>query len=187
MIVIYESHILFESKTWTCLHKGDLIIHATIVSALVPCGITGSTCRKSPPKIITLPPNRSSTPVMSLNVRYKASNAYRLVIGASSHMITIVRRINSAKSDCLLIEQIDVGSGFSGILNLECVVLPPGMRVVAIPNVVVVSAMHHLLRNDANSDRYKYVLPIPLGPSKKNTLLSPRSITPLISLKAKDR
>lgn len=102
-------------------------------------------------------------------------------------MITIARRINSAKSDCLLIEQIDVGSGFSGILNLECVVLPPGMRVVAIPNVVVVSAMHHLLRNDANSDRYKYVLPVPPGPSKKNTLLSPRSITPLISLKAKDR
>ena len=49
--------------------------------------------------------------------------------------------ISSAKSDCLLIEQVDEASGVKGILNLECVVLPPRSHVVAMPDVDMAIAM----------------------------------------------
>ena len=49
--------------------------------------------------------------------------------------------ISSTKSDYLLIEQVDEALRIKGILNLECVVLPPGSYVVAMPDVDMAIAM----------------------------------------------
>ena len=49
--------------------------------------------------------------------------------------------ISSTKSDYLLIEQVDEALRIKGILNLECVVLPPGSHVAAMPDVDMAIAM----------------------------------------------
>ena len=58
---------------------------------------------------------------------------------------------------------------FIGILNLECAVRPPGIIDAAIPDVAVAIAIWPMERTFASNALYKYVFPVPPGPSTKNT------------------
>lgn len=56
-----------------------------------------------------------------------------------------------ANSDYLNTVHIDSDVGSSGIINLECVVWPPGRIVAAISNVDVVSAIKPSCRSTASN------------------------------------
>ena len=94
-----------------------------------------------PPKISTFPPKGKFISIIFLNVLSKDSSAHRFTIGASSQIIMVACLISSTKYDYLLIEQVDEALRIKGILNLECVVLPPGSHVAAMPDVDMAIAM----------------------------------------------
>ena len=94
-----------------------------------------------PPKISTFPSKGKFTFIISSNVLFKDSSAHPFTIRASSQIIMVACLISSTKSDYLLIEQVDEALRIKGILNLECVVLPPGSHVAAMPDVDMAIAM----------------------------------------------
>ncbi|KAF8080930.1 hypothetical protein N665_0914s0017 [Sinapis alba] len=73
------------------------------ISARFPLGYTGSICLKSPPKTTTFPPK-----------------------GRSSVVFIMSRRLRSRDSKQCLLIIVENSSGFIGMSNLECAVLPPG-------------------------------------------------------------
>jgi hypothetical protein len=80
-----------------------------------------------------------------------ASTACLLVIDASSQIISDVACSSLAISLCFVNPQVDVLSNLSGILNLECAVLPPGIIEAATPEVAVARAILPWLRTVARS------------------------------------
>ena len=104
---------------------------------MFPLGITGRICLKSPPKTIIFPPNIEldlfSFLIISFNVLSSASKQNLCAIGASSHIINSAYCNNSETSLPCWILQTEVSSVGTGILNFECVVLPPGNNRDAIP------------------------------------------------------
>ena len=72
--------------------------------------------------------------MISLRDRSNASKHCLFVIIASSHITNDVSISSSARIVPRLMSQIDVSSISSGILNLECVVLPFGSNNDATPD-----------------------------------------------------
>ena len=110
---------------------------------LVPPGITGKICLKSPPKTITLPPNGISfalglvVPITSLKDRSKASKQCLCIIGASSHIIKLVLINKAARSVPAVIEQKESSLRLIGIPKREWAVRPPVRSKEAILKVCV--------------------------------------------------
>src|SRR6266540_1697303 len=151
-------------------HRKDLRNVAFIICALVPFRTTGRTCLKSPPKTTVFPPNGiSGFSMMSLMLLSSASIAYLFVMVASSHNISDADRRSFAVPLCLVKLHTPPSCMLSGILNLECAVLPPGMMDAATPDVAVAIAIFPSLRTLASSALYRNVFPVPPGPSTKNT------------------
>ena len=77
-------------------------------------------------------------------------------------------RSNSAVPLCFVKLHVLLSASLIGILNLECVVRPPGNMDAAIPEVAVAIAINPSERTLASSALYRKVLPVPPGPSIKN-------------------
>ncbi|KAM0026776.1 hypothetical protein Hdeb2414_s0020g00562031 [Helianthus debilis subsp. tardiflorus] len=149
--------------------RGDMRRLASTICARVPRLITGRTCLKSPPITIIFPPHGRLTPVMSWKVLSTASIDCRVAIDASSQMISFANLISCARAPCFTMPHIELLSSLVGILNLECVVLPPGMLFAAAPEEAVASAMWPRDRTSASNALYRNVFPVPPGPSMKKT------------------
>ncbi|KAF8112880.1 hypothetical protein N665_0059s0018 [Sinapis alba] len=78
------------------------------ISARFPLGITGNICLKSPPKTTTFPPK-----------------------GLLSVVFIMSQRLQSRDSNQCLLIIVENSSGLTGMLNLECAVLPPGSNNAA--------------------------------------------------------
>lgn len=74
---------------------------------------------------------------MSLGLLSTISIINCLAIGASSHMITFASQISAAIPICSEISHSDDFETFNGILKRECDVLPPGISVIATPEVAI--------------------------------------------------
>ncbi|KAM3330131.1 hypothetical protein ACQJBY_026867 [Aegilops geniculata] len=132
--------------------SSDLRSDASTIWALVPFRKTGSTCLKSPPNTTVFPPNgRSGMSIMSCMLLSSASTVCLLVIDASSQIISDFAWGSLAVPLCLVNPQTAPSSIFSGILNLECAILPPGIMEAATPEVVVATAIFPCLRIVAKS------------------------------------
>ena len=68
----------------------------------------------------------------------------------------------------MLIQQLSLLVILIEILNLEWVVLPPSKILAGTPDDVVAKAIKFLDIIVASKARYKYVFPVPPGPSMKN-------------------
>ena len=79
--------------------------------------------------------------MMSRMLLSNASTACRFVMLASSHMIKEAIRSSLAVPLCLVKLHEAPSSQLNGILNLEWVVLPPGMIEAATPDVAVAIAI----------------------------------------------
>jgi hypothetical protein len=110
-----------------------------------------------------------------------ASTAYRFVMVASSHKMSEAILRSLAVPLCFVKLHDEPHSIFSGILNLEWAVRPPGMMEAATPDVVVATAIFLSPRTLARSALYRKVFPVPPGPSTKNTPPSPLSTAANIS------
>ncbi|KAJ1256565.1 hypothetical protein BS78_K004500, partial [Paspalum vaginatum] len=110
-----------------------------------------------------------------------ASIAYLFVIVASSHNISEACRRSFAVPLCLVKLHTAPSCMLSGILNLECAVLPPGMMEAATPDVAGAIAILPSLRTFASKALYRKVFPVPPGPSTKNTPPLPFSTISSIS------
>jgi hypothetical protein len=62
-----------------------------------------------------------------------ASNVSLFVIRTSFYIIRVALIIRRARFEPLLMEYVEVGSSFRGILKREWIVIPPGSRSTAIP------------------------------------------------------
>jgi len=146
---------------------------ALTISDLDPPGITSNICLKSPPNTMTFPPKTELSFVipfiMSFRVLSRASKQNLCVIGASSQIISSAFFNNSDASDPCEMLHIECSSVGTGILNLECVVLPPGNSSEAIPFEATVSTILPSERTAAESVFHMNVLPVSPYPYKKNT------------------
>lgn len=120
----------------------DLLSDASTIWALVPFQTTGITCLKSPPNTTVFPPNgRSGLSIMSRMLLSSASTPCLFVIDASSRIISDAAWSSLVVLLCFMNPQIAQSSILSGILNLECAVLPPGIMEAATPEVAVARAI----------------------------------------------
>jgi len=149
-----------------------------MIAAREPLDTTRSHCRKSPPKITTLPPKgESGHRMMSHKIRSTASAQCRCYARASSQTINFASRSSSAESLYTGIEHIESLPRSIGILKTECAVHPPSNRRVAMPEEATIMATCPSRRTNANNTLYTKVLPNPPRPSRKNTTPSPWAIT----------
>ncbi|KAJ0603202.1 hypothetical protein HanIR_Chr03g0147901 [Helianthus annuus] len=122
---IVRRMFLVSRKSLHFAHMYEELKDALTISCLVPLGITGSICLKSPPNTITLPPKGISERILlpsentSVMVLSKASNACLCTIGASSHIINWVSFNNLAISLFGLILHIESSVRLMGIWNRE--------------------------------------------------------------------
>ena len=118
-------------NTSQCRQSCDELMLVWTTSYHVPLGIIGSICRKSPLSTTTFPPkgisNLSSFFCLnrSFKLRSRASKQYMCIIGASSHIISFVLIISSAKWLFGCMSHVENSSIVNGIPNLECAVRPP--------------------------------------------------------------
>lgn len=118
------------------------------IIGLVPFGIAGSICQKSPPKTTTFPPNGLSLFPSFWNLRISrivlssASKQCLCVIGASSHIISLDLIISSDSGLSCVTLQVESSLTFTGIENLEWAVLPPGISKEAMPLEATVRTIH---------------------------------------------
>ncbi|KAL6139047.1 hypothetical protein ACLB2K_064324 [Fragaria x ananassa] len=134
-----------------------------------------------PPETVTLVPKASPSSLLHCWIGGASSSA---AVRDKSSSKTPPVQIRCRSNFSFLISPFEVFSRSSGILNLECAVLPPGSIVAAIPEVVVSKTIWFLFLNVASNARYKYVFPVPPRPSTKNMTLSFRSIANIIVLYA---
>jgi len=146
---------------------------ALTISDMDPHGITRNICLKSPPNTMTFSPKTESSFVipfiMSFRVLSRASKQNLCVIGASSQIISFSFFNNSDALDHCEMLHIECSSVGTGILNLECAVLPPGNSREAIPLEATVSTILPSERTAAESVFHMNVLPVPPYLYKKNT------------------
>ena len=146
---------------------------ALTISDMDPLGITGNICLKSLPNTMTFSPKIEPSFVIpfikSFRVLSKASKQNLCAIGASSQIINSAFFNNSDASDPCEMLQIECSSVGTGILNLECVVLPPGNSREAIPLEAIVSTILPSEHITIDSVFHMNVLLFPLYPYKKNT------------------
>ena len=90
---------------------------ASINYDFVPLVTTGNTCGMSPPKIITLDPNKAFESIRSW--RSTASIEALFVIGVSFQIIRLALCKSSTDELCLLILQLIFLVVSNGMLNLE--------------------------------------------------------------------
>ena len=140
-------------------------MQAFSTSASLPLLITGSNCRKSPQQIVKIPPKGLSLLQTSCSVRFTASKLSLLIIEHSSHTIILVCLNNSAVFEFLWKLQTWLSFTVRGILNLECAVLPPGIRVAAIPDDATATAIFPVLLTLARIVFSRKVFPVPPGAS----------------------
>ena len=129
-------------------------IVASVIWALVPRGTTRIIYLKSPPNTITFPPKGSMQPIISCNDLSNVSTACLRVIAISSHMIREVVFNKTVVPLYLVKLHMELSHNFIGILNLECVVRPPGIMDAAIPEVAVAIAISPREQTLANNALY---------------------------------
>ncbi len=146
------------------------------MSSRPPLGTTSKICRKSPPRTTVFPPKifpvacASSNFIKSRRVRSTVSKARQCIIGASSQMIRLVLRTNSATFICCVMLQVNSSCRSIGILNLEWVVLPPKSNKDAIPDEATTSTILPCPRRQDRSVVQTNVLLVPPLPYTKNNL-----------------
>ncbi|KAG6645500.1 hypothetical protein CIPAW_08G126900 [Carya illinoinensis] len=93
-------------------------------------------------------------------------------MGASSHIINLVRRNNLASALCLLTLHVLFLLVSKGILKRKCVVRPPSKIDAVTPDEIIANATNCLDLTVARSALYRNVFPIPPGPSTKSVAIS---------------
>ncbi len=117
------------------------------MSSRPPLGTTSKIYRKSPPRTTVFPPkiflvaSASSNYIKSHRVRSTASKVRQCIISASSQMIRLALRTNSATFICCVMLQVDSSCRSIGILNLEWAVLLPRRSKDAIPDEATASTI----------------------------------------------
>ncbi|GKC72509.1 hypothetical protein Tco_1118392, partial [Tanacetum coccineum] len=95
MFVLTSRIFSFSVKTLKCDHNSDLEIHDAFTSIFEALFLTGSVCRKSPPKRNDLPPNKECGAVsMYLRLLSSTFKQQRSFMGASSQIIRSVSANN---------------------------------------------------------------------------------------------
>jgi len=155
--------------------------------SLLPLGTTGRICRKSPPSTTVIPPNGFSLLFwfvnlsISLRLLSSASKQFLFAIGASSQIIIEVFFSSSARWVPCLISHVDSSVMLSGILNLECAVLPPGISKAAIAHDATASTIFPSDRSFVVMAFHRYVFPVPPWPSTNICFPSPFSTDSIIA------
>jgi len=135
--------------------------------------MTGRICLKSPPRTTTLPPNGIFIlPLLrclhtSLKLLSTALKQCLCIIGASFHIISFARNIKSPKGLPGSMVHVEHSSTVNGMWNLEWVVLPPGIRSVAIPLEAIVKTIFLLDLNADDIALQMKVFNVPPYPYKK--------------------
>ena len=125
---------------------------------------------------------------MSLRLLSSVSVQFLFAIRVSSHRIRQVFLSSSGREvPCLishvfdlLISHLDLSFMLIGILNLECVVLPPQSRRAAIPHDATASTIFPSDCSFVMIFLYRYVLPVPPQPLTNIYFLSPLSTDSII-------
>ncbi|KAH9539020.1 hypothetical protein CY35_15G037200 [Sphagnum magellanicum] len=139
-------------------------------------GTTCKICQKSPPRTTIFPRKifpvacASSNCIKSCRVQSTASKARRCIIDASSQMIRLALRTNSATFIYCVMLQVDSLCRLIIILNLERAVLPLGSNKDAIPDEATTSTILPCPRRWDKSVVQINVLPVPPLPYTKNSL-----------------
>jgi hypothetical protein len=153
-----------------CFHKYERFNDASTIWDLLPLGMTGYVCLKSPPITTFMPPNGLSWLLsfvnlwMSLKLLSSALKQCLLVIGASSHNIRDILLKSSARNVPCLKSQVDSLLMFSGMWNRECAVLPPGTSSAAIPLDATAKTIFPSARSDVLIAFQRNVFPVPPYP-----------------------
>ena len=159
--------------TTTLSHRYDFFTQASTMFTLVPGGITGRICLKSPHKSVHIFPIRWSLPVKSLRVQSRTSNACLLAIGASYTTCIMAlaswMTLHSATPLFILQTRIYIAFKSSGILDVLCKVRPPVKSAAAIPLDAVANAISHLQTQNEVDQEKSYLFHLfhqpPLFPS----------------------
>lgn len=108
---------------------------------------------------------------MSLSSRYITVSCSPGDIGTSSQTISDASRIFRARSDCNFTVEVESSVSVpNGTPNIEWTVLPPSMSEAAIPVYATDNAVRPRLCRHEIKQLYNVVLPVPPGPSTKNSL-----------------
>ena len=105
---------------------------------------------------------------MSHIVLSNASKQYLCAIGASSQIIKSAFFNNCERSDPCKTLQTKFSSVGTGILNFECVVLPPRSNNDAIPLYATTKTILRSAHKAADNVFHMKVFPVPLYPYRKN-------------------
>jgi hypothetical protein len=138
-----------------------------------PLRMTGKIWWKSPPRMISLPPNGiialtgSSSARISRKVLSRASKHCLCVIGASSHIIRVDSFFTSANIVPRLTLHIPVSFKSKVILNLEYAVRPLGSSREATPDDVTARTIFFSDQRRVMTAFHKKVFPVPLWPQTK--------------------
>ena len=92
--------------------------------------MTGRVCKKSPPKMVVIPPKISSQLRRSRNVRSTALNANLCWAEHSSQIRREALCRTFASAEFFGMEQMQSSMMSKGILNVECAVFPPGSNLL---------------------------------------------------------
>ena len=127
--------MLTVSQKRKCCQKEEFLRHAATICPWVPFGMIGKICRMLAQKHRTTPPNRQSPSRTSRKVRSAASNTLQRPHPKRP------KQFLEASGLCAGILQVESSTSIStGILNLECAVVPLSRNVAAIPDDATESA-----------------------------------------------
>ena len=161
MFVVKEKRAIWFWRIEKCCK----MVLATCSGSLAP-GMTGRSCRKSPPKTSTLPPKALESPVRSRSKRSTQSKAARGTMDASSQRTRTARLKTSARGSWARMLDVAANLGMSmGKPNSECAVAPPGSNCAAIPDMAQAREILPVLRTECIKASYRKVFPEPPGPS----------------------
>lgn len=163
-------------RTW--VQEEERFTHWATIWGRVPFRTTGRACRKSPPKTMSLPPKGreqfqavdQATYIIPWKERLIVSNKSRLIIEASYLTTSLVIRVSSA---CCLRTRFDTThcvpvqlqwNSEAGVGRATAIKQQSCCSLEATAN-----AMFPPRRTLANAALNTYVLPVPLGPSTKNS------------------
>ena len=127
--------------TLTYLQSCDLLRLAETTSTLGPCLTSGRICRKSPPKIVTLPQMGNRNNNCSLNYDQNIQQHVCWTY-SSSHTKSFILLVSRPNALCLVVLYTNNSLVAIGTFSLECTtVLPTCKRSTSIPLLVKARAI----------------------------------------------
>jgi len=168
--------LIWRQRIITCCQGCNRSNEALTMSSHPPLGTIGRIYQKSPPRTMVFPPKifsvacASSICIKSCRVRSTTSKARRCIIGASSQIIRLALRTNSATFIYCVMLQVNSLCKSIKILNPEWAVLLPINNKDAIPNDTTTSTILPCPRRRDTSIVQTNGLLIPPLPYTKNSL-----------------